>query len=286
MTMILFVKDLTVIDFSYLCSKRGALGESWIVDLELHGALNQESMVLDFSLVKKQVKAIIDDVLDHKLAVPTKSDVVIAEQDSQTNLSLTFNGHQLNMSAPKQSYCFIDTNVIDEHAVITYLKSQILPKMPDNVKDIVLTLRPEKASGFYYHYSHGLKKHDGNCQRIVHGHRSLIEIEENGMKSPKLEKAWSSRWEDIYLVSEEDLISAAELKFIEAVQEGYHSAYTATQGYFELSISKAVCDLLPCDSTVECIAEFIANSLKAAQPEHAYRVAAYEGVGKGAIAYA
>jgi 6-pyruvoyl-tetrahydropterin synthase len=286
MTMILFVKDLTVIDFSYLCSKRGPLGESWIVDLELHGALNDESMVLDFSLVKKQVKTIIDDVLDHKLAVPTQSDVVITPNGERCDVSLQFNSHKLNMSAPMQSYCFIDTSTIDTDSVIAYLKSQILPKMPQNVQDIVLKLRPESASGFYYHYSHGLKKHDGNCQRIVHGHRSLIEIEENGMKSPKLEKAWSSRWEDIYLVSEEDLITPEQLKYINAVEDGYHSAYTATQGYFELSISQAVCDLLPCDSTVECIAEFIATTLKQAAPENTYRVAAYEGVGKGAIAYA
>ena len=35
--MKLFVRDLTVIDVSYLCAARGMVGESWLVDIELTG---------------------------------------------------------------------------------------------------------------------------------------------------------------------------------------------------------------------------------------------------------
>ena len=217
--MILFVNDLTVIDFSYLHPSRGAIGESWIVDLTLHGDLNNESMILDFSLVKKQVKRIIDDVIDHKLAVPTlTSDLNVKLGDKQSQLNFDFDNHSLAMSSPNQAFCFIETKEINEQTVTQYLIDTILPQLPDNIAKIDIELRPEAIQSFYYHYSHGLKKHDGNCQRIVHGHRSTIGIEENGMRSVKLQKEWATKWQDIYLVSEEDIIAPEQLKHIAPVE--------------------------------------------------------------------
>ena len=54
--MKLFVRDLTVIDSSYLCERRGMVGESWLVDIEMSGELNEMSMLLDFGRVKKLIK--------------------------------------------------------------------------------------------------------------------------------------------------------------------------------------------------------------------------------------
>jgi 6-pyruvoyl-tetrahydropterin synthase len=73
--MQLFVNDLTVMDFSYLCKKRGMVGESWIVDVVLNGDLNEESMVLDFGHVKRDLKRLIDLHIDHKLLVPVEAGI-------------------------------------------------------------------------------------------------------------------------------------------------------------------------------------------------------------------
>ncbi|NUZ09242.1 6-carboxytetrahydropterin synthase [Pseudoalteromonas sp. McH1-7] len=284
--MILFVDSLTVIDFSYLCPRRGAVGESWITDIVLHGDLNAESMVLDFAKVKKQIKQIIDEKLDHKLAIPSALSANTKHTNGRFELDLHIGDSHLAMSAPEQAVCMIEGEEVNEVNTIAYLKSVILPHLPDNVKDLDITLRPEATSGFYYHYSHGLKKHDGNCQRIIHGHRSLIGIKLNDVSMPRLQKQWADKWQDIYLASEEDLISSAELKHIVAEEGDYAFAYTSSQGYFELAISKSRCDILPCDTTVECIAEYLAGQIKVQHPNDHVQVRAYEGVGKGAIAYA
>ena len=134
----------------------------------------------------------------------------------------------------------------------------------------------------FYHYSHGLKKHDGNCQRIAHGHRSGIEIFENGRRSRYWEKLWADRWEDIYIGTRSDLEGTY---YVEDVPH-HRFRYDAEQGHFELVIPEDHCYLVDTDSTVENLAEHIAEELAREAPGKRFRVRAFEGVGKGAIAEA
>ena len=288
--MQLFVNDLTVMDFSYLCPKRGMVGESWIVDLILHGDLDEQNMVLDFGKVKKQVKRIIDDTVDHKLVVPSENKGTQALHIDNTDymkVSFTLDSsEQIQISCPDDAFCFIDAEKVEMEEVIIHLASVIKPQLPSNVKKVELSLRAEDISGFYYHYTHGLKKHDGNCQRIAHGHRSKIQIFENGMKSPRLEKLWASKWEDIYVATEEDKVTAEQLTYISCNDSQVAYQYEANQGQFELVMPKNAVYEMDVDTTVELIAQHIADLLKSENPENDYKVVAYEGVAKGAIAYA
>ncbi|MBQ4832423.1 6-carboxytetrahydropterin synthase [Pseudoalteromonas sp. MMG010] len=285
--MILFVDSLTVIDFSFLCSKRGAVGESWLVDLTLHGKLNDESMVLDFGLVKKQIKGIIDNCIDHRLAVPNLENTKIEKFEHHTTLDCNYGeNYHLAMSAPNQAYCFIDADEVSIESVKQFLIATILPQLPTNIEKIDIDLQPEHSKSFYYHYSHGLKKHDGNCQRIIHGHRSQIGISLDGISMPRLQKEWSLKWQDIYLATAEDKIQSNELVHIKAKTGDVCFAYTSAQGYFEMAISEQRCDILPIDTTVECIADYLSSQVKMSYPDKKVKVTAYEGVGKGAISYA
>lgn len=283
--MILFVRDLTVIDFSYLCQQRGLLGESYIVDVELHGDLDATSMVFDFGNVKKVIKRAIDTLIDHKLAYPAKAACLQVRHQAETEILQWQSARGLcQIASPAQAHVAIAAEVIDEASVTAFLIAQIKPLLPANVTALHFGLRPEKSASFYYHYSHGLKKHDGNCQRIAHGHRSTLEIYQNGMLSPRLNKYWTERWQDIYLGTAEDQVAAAQLEWLQPAALDACFKYESAQGKFEICLPQAHCEIVPCDTTVECLAQFIADQLQQLEPAN-YRVVAYEGVGKGAIAF-
>ncbi len=291
--MQLFVNDLTVIDFSYLCSRRGVVGESWIVDVLLDGALNEQSMVLDFGIVKKQIKAIIDEAVDHKLLLPI--------QDKNLNISVStfhqdhefvdFESEQgaFYLQSPACAFAKIDDSAITIEAVTAHLNDIIMRELPSNVKGLTLTLRPEVIDSDYYHYTHGLKLHDGNCQRIAHGHRSKIEFIKNGERDFSLEKSWCQRWQDIYIGSECDITSVDNIQLSASAMgnlkpDHHFFSYVAPQGRFDIAVPEQQLEIVDCDSTVELLADFVLRTLIKEQPEAKFKVIGYEGVAKGAIA--
>ena len=79
----LFVDNLTVLDFSYLHAKRGMVGESWMVDLELSGELDEQGMVFDFGDIKHAIKKRLDDTADHRLLVPADHDQLSLREEDQ-----------------------------------------------------------------------------------------------------------------------------------------------------------------------------------------------------------
>lgn len=238
---------------------------------------------------QKQIKAIIDAQVDHKLLVPIKADNCDIEQQqlrTQVDFKLTDNTY-IQLKCPHQAYCLLDVTSISIEAIEDYLQEIILKQLPENICGLEVHLHAENIATPYYHYTHGLKKHGGNCQRIAHGHRSKIDIFVEGIYSPTLVEKWALRWQDIYLLSQEDKIDVSDLSFMlkDKTTNYIASAYHAQQGYFELLIAASRVDILPKDTTVEELAVFICGQIKKQQCDNTQvTVYAYEGIGKGAIA--
>ncbi|KJY70093.1 6-pyruvoyl tetrahydropterin synthase [Vibrio coralliilyticus] len=291
--MNLFVRDLTVIDSSFICEHRGIVGDSWILDATLSGELNEMSMVLDFGKVKKQIKHLVDLHVDHRLLVPMKSAAVVhnTSKPGYATLDVMRDNKSIHLQCPDEAYCLIDAEAITIESLTEHVYHILRDNLPSNVTGLEITLRHENIAGAFYHYTHGLKKHDGNCQRIAHGHRSPVEILVDGQRDNEKEAAFARRWEDIYLGSVEDQVSVTKLNLSSSAQiisdeSHYGFRYTAPQGEFELAIAKSETEILPTDTTVELLAGYIADQVKPSlESNQSLQIIAYEGVGKGAMAF-
>ena len=274
--MHLFVEQLTNVDFSYLDLSRGIVGETWWASAILEGALDEQGMVCDFGTVKKVLRNWMDDEIDHRLLVPELAEgLTITQSADRIELRCDTARGPIIMNAPREAVTLIDAKEITIQSVASWCIRQLEPHFPNSIDQLSLDFTPEEINGAMYHYSHGLKKHDGNCQRIAHGHRSRIQIWLDGNRNQDEEAYWADLWKDIYIGSKEDLIDSPE--------DEYQFEYTAQQGEFYLSLSKQHCYLIDTDTTVELIANHLANKIKARHPNTQVTVRAFEGVNKGAM---
>ncbi|WP_163557484.1 6-carboxytetrahydropterin synthase [Halomonas sp. NO4] len=279
--MTLFVNHLTHLDVSLWCPTRGLAGASWLVDVELDGELGEDGMLFDFGEVKPWLKAYLDDSLDHTLLVPTRAPGVTV-QECREGLSVrTTHSYPLEVRAPRQAFTLLPWAEITPERLADHLAAELSRHPPARVAAIRLQLRDEAIEGAAYTYSHGLKRHAGNCQRIAHGHRSRLHIWQAGRRQPAREAEWAERLADRYLVDAADLADAGEDEHLgrQAIR------YTADQGHFSLCLPHERCVILPTPTTVEYIAAWLAGRI-ARESGQATRVQAFEGIDKGAIAEA
>lgn len=278
----LFVDNLTVIDFAFLDPKRGLVGESWIVDIELAGKLDDQGMVFDFGHVKKTIKSLIDKEVDHRLLVPgDHPGLSWAENGDRVELTWqTQQDGEIRHSSPAQAVRKVPGEHLQKDTLERVLEASLRQVLPANVSRVELRLREEAINGEYYHYVHGLKKHEGNCQRIAHGHRSKLEIWRDGERAVDLEQYWCQRWKDIYIATREDLAEQIRIGDLDYCR----FRYTSDQGPFELTLPRHRVHFMDTDSTVELIANHLSEETQHIHPDSSITVRAFEGVNKGAVA--
>ena len=154
----LFVENLSVIDFSFLDSERGVVGESWIVDIELVGSLDEQGMVFDFGEIKKQIKQFIDAEVDHRLLVPVASSGCSTRLQND-ELFIEFPlvaGGIISHQSPPDAVLLVDAQEIKANSIASDLQARIKTILPDNVTEVLVNLRNELIDGAYYHYTHSL----------------------------------------------------------------------------------------------------------------------------------
>jgi len=277
--MLLFVNNLTNSDFCFLHPQRGLLGETWLSHIELEGELDEQGMICDFGIVKSTVRSLLDDLIDHRLLIPSRSSQLTENIADGDNWAITWqldNGDTVIHRSPREAITLIDAEGITPDTVARWCEARLREQLPDSIHAIRISFTTEIIDGAQYHYSHGLKKHRGKCQRIAHGHRSKIIIHRNGERDEKLEQYWANQFRDIFIGTSEDLLSADN-------ENAYRFAYQSPEGHFQLELPKALCYLIDADSTVENIAAHVARETKKQCPDDNIQVRAFEGLAKGAV---
>lgn len=275
--MTLFVNNLTNIDASIWSPQHGLMGASWHVDVELDGELGEDGMLFDFGEVKPWIKSRIDAGLDHTVLIPSHAAGVKVEECLEgLHLSAEL-PYSFDIRAPRQAFTLFPWGQITTERLEAHLSHELSKRPPTRVEAIRIRLREEIPDGAIYRYSHGLKHHAGNCQRIAHGHRSHLRIWCDGRRDVELEAHWSQLMNNTYLVDASDVVKGGENE--EALVVRYRSA----QGQFQLQLPKKRCHVLDSPTTVEHIAEWIARQV-ARSTGGQIRVQAFEGIDKGALA--
>ena len=270
----LFVDHVTHIDCGILDNARGLCGATWLVDVALTGTRDAQGMLFDFGPAKKLLKAEIDALVDHRLLVPTAAEGVSCH--GKTIELVTATGDRYVYTGPASAVAHLDCECITPGFLADWLGARVAAHMPDNVDHVALTLRAEAIDGAVYDYTHGLSAHDGNCQRLAHGHRCRLAVWLDDTPRADIARDWAARWQGIFIGSRADLTTPGD-----AARLGF--AYDAPQGHFAIELARERCALIDGAAPVENIADAIARTLADEHAGRAVTVQAYEGVGKGAI---
>ena len=289
MTTALFYRHATVLDYAYLDKHRGVVGNSYWVDVTFFGPLDGDGVLYDFGHAKKKVKEVIDRDCDHRLVVPAS---LVEEIKGRCQVSFSYPSGPFYYDTPPQGLCAIPFSSVSRETLQVFLQDLLRPEMPETIEDLKIDLVEEKfAKGRpHFHYTHGLKAHYGNCQRLFHGHRNTVDVEIDGTSSLEHEHFLADAFQDVHFCHWDNVANKDDvLKVAKGSPQGRYDvpisiAYEASQGPFYGTLPGRDVYLLQDETTIENLSKHFAQLVKSQIKEKSTVVVrGYEGIGKGAL---
>ncbi|MDD3379567.1 MAG: 6-pyruvoyl tetrahydropterin synthase family protein [Candidatus Methanomethylophilaceae archaeon] len=123
-------------------------GHSYIVRLRLEGDIGEEGMIMDFVVLKRELKAMIDE-MDHKILLPALSDTVkiMKTDDSVEAVSC---GKRYVFPIEDVKMLDIHTTTAEEMSVMMTERMAKQVDIPKNVKSISIGLDEERGQTAWY----------------------------------------------------------------------------------------------------------------------------------------
>lgn len=283
----LFLNDFTVLDFAFVSEASGIEGDSFHVSVELFGELDQKDFLFDFSPAKKALKALVDGVFDHKLLIPMGAGIVTTRADG-LDLQAAEAGIW-SYNAPREAYELFPDSEISAEVLEYHLNRLAKSRLPENVNEARFHLRSPSRfeSEANFRYTHGLRFHDGNCQRLFHGHRNPIEVTIDGRRSPNWEARLADEWSGVHFAALSTIKNLSDLDLQLGVRQKTHPGevlveYVSGHGAFSARIPASRVVVTKGEPSIETISILGAQRLREWNVKGELRVLAYEGLNKGA----
>lgn len=123
-------------------------GHGYIVRLRLEGDIGSNGMVMDFVILKKKLKEMIDE-FDHRVLLPTKSEIVKIKEEGE-EVEVTFCGKRYIFPKTDVKYLDVPTTTAEEMSKMMTERMVDEIDFPSNVKSISIGLDEERGQTAWY----------------------------------------------------------------------------------------------------------------------------------------
>lgn len=302
----MFLSEVTVVDHAYINHLGEVIGGSFLPSFKVRGDVDpQESVVVDFSTIKKDIKAAIDHKeigFDHKLwIIPGYSNCDWREDEGQ----LIIDTPAVSLEVPANAVKFVESDGLSYGShnagrwFQAFLERELRVKYPSvsiecrNSESAVAALPDENCVMF--RYVHGLKDSTSwGCQNVAHGHLSFIQAvdEQNNGLPLHMVKKLAHELNDTTFVFSQNLVNDPQLPRGQRVTledtggRQVRVCYTTDRGQFYMGLkpdmNKVV--ILDTETTIEYLVNFAAKRLRQLLGEGGPKFSIYvsEGLSKGA----
>lgn len=260
-TSTLVLNDISVVDHAYIDNEGKIVGGSWNPCFRVTGIVDPaESVVVDFSTIKKDIKKIIDaheDGFDHKLHIFKDSKCSI----TLNNKSAHIINDQLELGVTRDSVKVIDCDYNQEN-VGNAMAKQVLEKLQEQhpgvtdvkcINSIHAHLDGTQQCSNYFRYVHGLKDSTSyGCQNNSHGHLSVITFDQY---VPTIATKIMGDIDNTIFINKENIVAEDE--------DNLSIEYSCKRGIFTATYSKKLkLVILDTETTVEFLGDYIVNKYK------------------------
>jgi 6-pyruvoyl-tetrahydropterin synthase len=292
----MFLSELSIVDHAFINIWGNVEGGSFNPTFFVSGEIDPiENVVVDFSTIKKDIKAIIDSKeigFDHKLwFIEGYSQGEYLIEDDQisittptTSLLLPTNAVKIikHDSVTPTTHSTESIGAVFAQLVQEELRKQYGASISVECRNTITVHSPlgDHASFAYFSYVHGLKDSTSwGCQNVAHGHLSFVQIQPVTPDTKILARTIAEDIDETIFINKENILHQDD----DTITIGY----TTGRGYFETTYTFAAYRsiiILETETTIEHLVDFISNVyMQALNEVNATALYVSEGLSKGAV---